>query len=63
MKTRDAGPSKQDREASCLHGRMLADVKGSDGRPTGELRCMECGTVLPSDPRVGGPSDDSEEPQ
>lgn len=51
MRAKEAGPSssKHDPPAKlpCAHSRMVEDERTPDGKKSGRLICMECGTVLP----------------
>ncbi|TKB85605.1 MAG: hypothetical protein E8D44_03685 [Nitrospira sp.] len=53
MKTTEAGSSSSKHEPpvnpSCTHSRMVEDERMSDGKKSGRLVCMECGTVLPTE--------------
>ncbi len=31
----------------CLHSRLVDYVRMPDGQATGQLRCLECGTIIP----------------
>jgi hypothetical protein len=37
---------------SCLHRRMIDDVRDDEGRRTGRVRCLECQTIF-ADPYMG----------
>ena len=30
----------------CVHQRLIDDVRTRSGRPTGKVRCLECGTIF-----------------
>ena len=30
----------------CVHQRLIDDVRSRSGKPTGEVRCLECGTIF-----------------
>jgi hypothetical protein len=30
----------------CVHQRLIDDVRTRSGKPTGKVRCLECGTVF-----------------
>jgi hypothetical protein len=36
----------------CAHGRLIDNVLTRSGKPTGQVRCLECGTVLDDPHRV-----------
>lgn len=36
----------------CAHQRIIDDVRTRSGRPTGKVRCLECGTIF-DDPYQG----------
>lgn len=38
--------------ACCLHARLIDDVLRTDGKRTGQVRCLECGAVF-EDPFKG----------
>lgn len=38
--------------ASCPHSRVIDDVLTEDGKPTGQVRCLECRAVF-DDPDEG----------
>jgi hypothetical protein len=47
----------QDTEVSiskrpCAHQRLIDDVRSSSGKPTGKVRCLECGMIF-DDPHRG----------
>jgi hypothetical protein len=52
MRAKEAGPSSRKQEPPtrlpCTHSRMVEDERMSDGKKSGRLVCMECGTVLPT---------------
>lgn len=56
MRAKEAGPSSSKQESPatppCTHNRMVDDEKTSDGKKSGRLVCMECGTVLPGAPPI-----------
>ena len=31
---------------SCVHRRVIDDVRTRSGKPTGKVRCLECGTIF-----------------
>lgn len=51
MRAKEAGPSSNRQEPpvkrACAHSRMVEDERTPDGKKSGRLVCMECGTVLP----------------
>lgn len=51
MRAKEAGPSSNRQEPpvkrACAHSRMVEDERTPDGKKSGRLICMECGTVLP----------------
>jgi hypothetical protein len=30
----------------CVHQRLIDDVRSRSGKPTGKVRCLECGTIF-----------------
>lgn len=52
MRAKEAGPSSSKQESpansSCTHSRMVDDEQAPDGKKSGRLVCVECGTVLPT---------------
>jgi hypothetical protein len=30
----------------CVHGRLIDDVRTRSGKPTGKVRCLECGVIF-----------------
>jgi len=36
----------------CVHQRLIDDVRSRSGKPTGKVRCLECGTIF-DDPHRG----------
>lgn len=30
----------------CVHQRLIDDVRTRSGKPTGKVRCLECGTIF-----------------
>jgi hypothetical protein len=38
--------------ADCTHQRLIDDVLTRGGKPTGQVRCLECGTIF-DDPYQG----------
>ncbi len=30
----------------CVHRRLIDDVRTRSGKPTGKVRCLECGTIF-----------------
>ncbi len=38
--------------ADCAHQRLIDDVRTRGGKPTGKVRCLECGTIF-DDPYQG----------
>ena len=52
MRAKEAGPSsgKQESPTSslCTNSRMVEDEQTPDGKKSGRLVCIECGTVLPT---------------
>jgi hypothetical protein len=36
---------------SCAHQRLIDDVRTRSGKPTGKVRCLECGTTF-ADPNL-----------
>lgn len=30
----------------CVHQRLIDDVHSHSGKPTGKVRCLECGTIF-----------------
>lgn len=51
MRAKEAGPSSSKQESPtnspCMHNRMVDDEQMPNGKKSGRLVCMECGTVLP----------------
>ena len=51
MRAKEAGPSSNRQEPpakrACTHSRMVEDERTAEGKKSGRLICMECGTVLP----------------
>ncbi|TKB92337.1 MAG: hypothetical protein E8D40_07745 [Nitrospira sp.] len=43
----DAAPA-----TTCVHGRLIDDVLTKMGKRTGQVRCLECGTIF-TDPYQG----------
>lgn len=39
-------------EQSCVHGRMIDEVRTRGGKRTGKVRCLECQAVI-DDPYLG----------
>lgn len=35
----------------CAHQRLIDDVRTKRGKPTGKVRCLECGTIFDDPPR------------
>ena len=35
-----------DSKALCAHQRLIDDVRTRSGKPTGKVRCLECGTIF-----------------
>jgi hypothetical protein len=33
-------------KAPCVHQRLIDDVRTRSGKPTGKVRCLECGTIF-----------------
>lgn len=33
-------------KALCVHQRLIDDVRTRSGKPTGMVRCLECGTIF-----------------
>lgn len=56
MRAKEAGPSSSKHEPPtnppCTHSRMVEDEQTADGKKSGRLICMECGTVLPDAPPI-----------
>jgi len=52
MRAKEAGPSSSNQEPPvklpCTHSRMIEDERTPDGKNSGRVVCMECGTVLPT---------------
>lgn len=40
------------RSAECMHGKMIDDVLTRFGKPSGKVRCLECGATF-NDPATG----------
>ncbi len=38
--------SKTTSNACCSHQRLIDDVRTRGGKPTGKVRCLECGTIF-----------------
>lgn len=36
----------------CAHRRLIDDVRTSSGKPTGKVRCLECGTMFDDPHRI-----------
>lgn len=53
MRAKEAGPSSSKHNPPgnppCAHSRMVEDEQ-TDGKKSGRLICLECGTVLPDAP-------------
>lgn len=39
-------------EATCVHRRLIDDILTESGKPTGQVRCLECQTIF-DDPYKG----------
>ena len=56
MRAKEAGPSSNQSDppikSPCTHSRMVEDEQTPDGKKSGRLICMECGTVLPDAPPI-----------
>lgn len=44
----------------CAHQRAVDEFRNEQGRPTGKLRCVECGAVFPDQDKSRQPTTNSE---